>query len=85
MTSSIRHHPHPPQLAWRSYLEVLLEDESTAPLNGVEFPSPVEVEDGGEVVWVSVEEELRSLPGREFITKCENVPDSPRPHQPAQP
>ena len=85
MTSSIRHHPHPPQLAWRSYLEVLLEDESTASLCGVKFPSPVEVEDGGEVVWVSIKEELWYLPRRELITKRQNCPHIPRSHQFPQP
>ena len=68
-----------------SDLEVLLQHQSAASLGGVEPPSPVEVEDGGEVVRVSVEEELRVLPRRELIAELQDGPHTSRSHQFAQP
>ena len=48
-------------------------------------PCPVEVEDGGEIVRVSVEEELRRLPRGELIAQREDRPHTPRSHQFSQP
>ena len=53
--------------------EVLLQHDGASALLHVELACPVDVEDGGEVLRVAVEEELRRVARDKLITEFKNL------------
>ena len=63
----------PAQFTYDPVFEVLLQHDGAPALLHVELARPVDVEDGGEVLGVAVEEKLRRVARDKLITEFKNL------------